>query len=145
MSITEKILAIVLLLFLLLLFFWAILVSLPPYKKFRRDLISGFRQARAQSIKLQSMLKNYIEENNAAGKKFTEDMTYGNYYKYLKSNYISYLSNKNYSRVKTSYNPIVQLQLYRTLKQQKSWLNDAEDKLYNTLNNPDGQISVKYH
>ena len=119
--------------FVAVLLLWRLFILLPFYRKRKANLVSQFRQVRIKSLRLQKQLSKYMLSNDLNRHDFTEGMTVGDYYRYLKKNHITYLSDKNYLKVKKSQNPIGDMRMLNILKEQEERLKDAEHKIAGLL------------
>ncbi len=108
--------------------------SRPKYQLRRNELLEKFQSLRLRSKNLQDTLSQHILSTDANKKTIgSENITYGEYFKYLQRNHIQNLSDKEYARLKNTHNRVQQKKAADMLEEQEKRLAEAEKKLSGLL------------
>ena len=121
------VLAIALLLFILS----KIINNNASYKSAKQSLLAEHQQLRLRSNKLQEALSSYILENHVETQLLTDGYTYGDFLKHLQKNHIKNLSDKNYSKIKSTNNRLLLNNAKAIVKEQQLKLDEVENIIKN--------------
>lgn len=97
------------------------------------SLLVKYRRVRSKSLKLQDALSVYIIKNDALKNAIADDVTYGAYLRQLQKNHMLNLSEKKYTKLKSSNNRILLSATSRTLNEQEVYLENVEKELSDIL------------
>lgn len=106
-----------------LIFRYLVKISLRNKKQ---DLVRKIKDLRLVSIKLQKSLSNYILSKNADRELLYADVTFGQYYRYLKHNHAAHLSSKLIEKLQNSDNPLLIKKTTEELQEQDRKMNEAQ-------------------
>ncbi|MFP9114686.1 hypothetical protein ACLI1A_12155 [Flavobacterium sp. RHBU_3] len=96
------------------------------FRQKKEDILSRYSRLRRQSIDLQTAMSGYLLEGNTGKNPIDGELTFADFYRQMKSNHISNLSDKYLSRVKKSNNPLFLTKVEKNLEEQEQKLKDAE-------------------
>jgi hypothetical protein len=106
-----------------------ILNSTAGYRQHKSQLLGKYQELRNKSIALQEKLSLYILSGDILKEPFINEMTYGEYLRYLQRNHANNLTDKGYTKLKKSNNRFYQKRIAEILIVQEKTLNDAEKVL----------------
>lgn len=92
-------------------------------------MLKKYSELRKQSLALQGSMNDLIMAGDAERKTIEGSLTYGDFYKQLKSNHMYNLSEKYLSKVKKSNNLLFLNKAERNLQQQEEKLKNAQQLL----------------
>lgn len=118
--------ALVVLVTAVLIYFLATVVIKFVFRQKKEDILSRYSRLRRQSIDLQTAMSGYLLEGDAGKNRIDGELTFADFYRQMKSNHISNLSDKYLSRVKKSNNPLFLNKVEKNLEEQEQKLKNAE-------------------
>lgn len=89
-------------------------------------MLKKYTELRKESLALQGTVSDYMLTGDAARKIIDGDQSLSDFYRQLKSNHISNLSDKYLSKVKKSNNPLFLNRAERNLQEQEEKLKNAK-------------------